>query len=245
MRGALLRVGVWNLRHALDPRTDRVDLGAVAAALAEIDADVVAVLEVDRELARSGGVHQVEELAAKLGRHGAFAPALLGDPAGRWTPAPETDPGGPAYGIGLLSRFALGGLRRTHLPLGARPRCDPEPRVLLRTAVHTPAGEVPVAAAHLAWTPWRAAGQLRRILDLSGPALLLGDLNLPLHLVRWMTRGTGWRTTRAGPTFPARYPTLQLDHVLARGGRTVDPQVGGPGPSDHLPLWCTVRLGRR
>ena len=46
-----LRIATFNLLHGLDVRSNRVDLDAVAAAIDNLDADVVAVQEVDRGLA--------------------------------------------------------------------------------------------------------------------------------------------------------------------------------------------------
>ena len=104
-----MRVATFNLLHGLDVRSRQIDLDAAAEAIDKLDADVVAVQEVDRGLGRSGELDQVAELAARLGRTGVFAPALLGDPTLRWIrgPGADPDPGGPAYGIGLLSRLPL------------------------------------------------------------------------------------------------------------------------------------------
>lgn len=168
-----MRIATWNLLHGLDVRTGRIDLDVVAAAIAALDVELVAVQEVDRGLARSGGVDQVAELAARLGWHGVFAPALLGDPARRWGPGPggDVDPGGPAYGVGLLSRHPLHRVERRALPGGgtgerrpedvgrAVPGRDDEPRVMLRAQVGTTG--VQVTTAHLTYVPWRGLRQVR------------------------------------------------------------------------------------
>ena len=123
-----MRIATFNLLHGLDVRSKRVDLDAAAEAIDKLDADVVAVQEVDRGLDRSGELDQVAELAARLDRTGVFAPALLGDPTLRWIrgPGADPDPGGPAYGIGLLSRLPLTAVAISALPGGgpgaARPR---------------------------------------------------------------------------------------------------------------------------
>src|SRR6185503_5588957 len=46
-----LRIATFNLLHGLDVRSNRVDLDAAAEAIDKLDADVVAVQEVDRGLA--------------------------------------------------------------------------------------------------------------------------------------------------------------------------------------------------
>jgi endonuclease/exonuclease/phosphatase family metal-dependent hydrolase len=254
-RGTGLRVATWNVLHGLDVRTGRVDLDAVAATLAALEVDLVAVQEVDRELDRTGGVDQVGELAARLGWHGLFAPALLGDPGRAWRGVGAADPGGPAYGIGLLSRVTLRSAVRVALPGGgagerppgssaALPLWDREPRAALRVTVVVGDAEVALTTTHLTYLPLRAVRQLRAALALAGagggPAVLLGDLNLPHHAVGRLLGGTGFRATPTEPTFPAWQPGMQLDHLLARGATLHDVRVAPRGPSDHLPVIATV-----
>jgi endonuclease/exonuclease/phosphatase family metal-dependent hydrolase len=258
-----LRIATYNLLHGLDIRAGAVDLDAAAEAIAALGADVVAVQEVDRGLTRSGGCDQIAELAANLGLNGVFAPALLGDPTLRWArgPGADPDPGGPAYGIGLLSAVPLTAVAIAALPGGgpgqARPRRpdarrppipyrDGEPRAALRVTVDAPWGPVGVTTAHLSFVPWRGRRQLGTVAAFAagGPAdaVLLGDLNLPPRVVEPALRRRGWRTVPAGSTFPSWKPLTQLDHLLARGGLALDDVVTGPaGPSDHLPLAATVR----
>ncbi|HEX8520034.1 MAG TPA: endonuclease/exonuclease/phosphatase family protein [Pseudonocardia sp.] len=260
-----VRVATFNLLSGRDVRFGaRFDLDAAAAAIDALDADVVAVQEVDRELDRSGRVHQVQELAALLDRTGVFAPALLGDPTLRWTrgPGADPDPGGPAYGIGVLSRLPVTAVAVCPLPGGgpgqARPRRpdarhppipyrDGEPRAALRVTVAAPWGPVAVTTAHLSFVPWRGRRQLATAAAFAcggaaRAAVLLGDLNLPPNVVGRTLGRRGWRTGPTGPTFPSWRPALQLDHLLVRGDADLDDlHVGPPGPSDHLPLVGTVR----
>lgn len=256
-----VRIATWNLLHCRDVRTGRVDLGAVADGIAALDADAVAVQEVDRELPRSGGHDQLSALADKLGWHGAFAPALLGEPVRDWDalPADAADPGGPAYGVGLLSPHPLHDVRRLVLPGGATSRrlpagvdhppvWDREPRVALRARLELPGGrEVVLASTHLTYVTWRAVPQLRRALSwtaAAGPAAVLaGDLNLPHRAVRAALRGTGWvPADPAGPTYPAWRPRMQLDHLLVRGARLDDVRLAHRGPSDHLAVDARVNM---
>ncbi len=248
-----MRVGTWNLLHGLDIRTGRVDLGAVADAVLELDVEVLAVQEVDRGLHRSGGTDQVAALADKLGWYGEFAPTLLGEPVRSWDAvADRPDPGGPAYGIGLLSPHPLHDVARLELPGGAArqrrtadrtgrfpPLRDREPRTVLRARVAPPGGpEVVVASTHLSYVVARAARQLRRTttwLGTAGPAtVLLGDLNLPYRLLVPALTGTGWTPGRtAEGTFPSWRPGMQLDHVVVRDGGPRDTRAHPSGPSDH------------
>jgi endonuclease/exonuclease/phosphatase family metal-dependent hydrolase len=257
-----VRIATWNLLHGLDTRTGRVDLAAVADGIAALDVDVVAVQEVDRELSRSGGDDQVAELAGKLGWSGAFAPALLGEPVRGWDALPQAapDPGGPAYGVGLLSPHPLRDVRRLALPGGATrrrtpgdaarpPLWDREPRTVLRARVELPDGQaLVVATTHLTYVTWRAVPQLRRAVAWTGatgaPAVLMGDLNLPHRALGPALSGTGWTAAPpAGPTFPSWDPRMQLDHVLGRGVRLGDVQVAQRGPSDHRAVRARVNIG--
>ena len=259
----VLRVGTWNLLHGFDVRTGRVELSAVAEDVASLDLDVLAVQEVDRELSRSGGTDQLAALATKLGWTGVFCPTLTGDPVRDWDAVGMgRDPGGPAYGIGLLTPHRLTGVRMLTLPGGVRhrrigrrdaldrilPRWDREPRTVLAAQLARADGRgLVVAATHLSYLAWRGAGQLRRaatwVAEQGGPAVLLGDLNLPHRALRPALSGTGWTPAApAGSTYPAWRPRMQLDHVLVHGTRVRCAQVIPRGHSDHLPVSAEVVL---
>jgi endonuclease/exonuclease/phosphatase family metal-dependent hydrolase len=254
-----LRVATWNLLHGVDVRSGRIELDAVADAITALDVDVLAVQEVDRLLTRSQDVDQLAALADKLGWHAAYGPALLGEPLNGWTTAAGGDPGGPAYGVGLLSPHPLTEVARLGLPGGARtqsavapprwvPYRDREPRTALR-AVLQPAGgpRVVVATTHLSYLAWRSPHQLRRAVAFAAaagtPAVLMGDLNLPHRALRAALAGTGWTAAApAGPSYPAWQPRLQIDHVLVRGAEVGDARVAQRGPSDHLPIGARVTV---
>ncbi|MBA2529052.1 MAG: endonuclease, partial [Euzebyales bacterium] len=99
-----LRVASCNLLHGVDMRNGRVDVDTVLDAVAALDVDVVALQEVDRAQERSGGVDQTAALAERMAAQGVFGPALLGSPDTSWTAVGHEDPGGPAYGVALVSR---------------------------------------------------------------------------------------------------------------------------------------------
>jgi endonuclease/exonuclease/phosphatase family metal-dependent hydrolase len=192
-----LRIATYNLLHGLDLRSGRVDLDAVCQAILGLGVDIVAVQEVDRGLERTGGIDQVSRLAALLGWYGAFGPALLGDPDTRWSVCPVEErggvcenPGGPAYGVGLLSRLPLTGIRRVLLPGGGdgarkpgaspqKPGWDYEPRVALSASVALDGTLVRITTTHLSYLSWRCVVQLKAAARFAlagrGPAVLLGD----------------------------------------------------------------------
>jgi endonuclease/exonuclease/phosphatase family metal-dependent hydrolase len=253
-------VATYNLLHGLHVGAGAaLRLDAAADAIAGLGADVVALQEVDRGLERSGRVDQVAALADRLGWHGVFGPALDGDPDSRWGAARPAG-GGPAYGVGLLAVEPLLDATVTVLPGGgpgsrrpppARakppgPGWDREPRAALSAHVTIRGARLRVTSTHLSYLPLRGVRQLRAAAAAArgdrGPALLLGDLNLPSGPVR-LAAPRGWRHAGGAPTYPAWRPRVQLDHVLVHGQVEVTAvDVLPPATSDHLPLRVVLRV---
>jgi endonuclease/exonuclease/phosphatase family metal-dependent hydrolase len=254
-----LRVVSYNLLHGIDLTSGpTVDLAAAADIIGALDADIVALQEVDRAQRRSGGVDQVAELARRLAMTGVFGPALLGDPDRAWQPAAGDPVGGPSYGVGLLSRDPRVTATIRRLPGGgagrrspgaspSRPGWDREPRVALDATVGVGGARLTVVVTHLSYLPVRAVRQLHAagttVADADGPRLLIGDLNLPAWLVRAGAARIGLRHAGGGPTFPAWRPRLQMHHVLVGGPVSVTRAVAHPATSsDHRPLVVDLRL---
>ena len=249
-----LRIASYNLLHGINlGRHGAVDLPAAAEIIGELDADLVALQEADRGLSRSGAMDQVAELARALGMTGVFVPALLGSPDTSWTVC-EADDGGPAYGVGLLSRLPLADVVRRALPGGGpgtrgpgaslrNPGWDREPRVALTTTALAGHRTIGITVTHLSYLPWRAVRQLRAAVPTIGeaPNVLVGDLNLPPMVVR--SALPAWQHAGGGPTFPSWRPRLQMHHVLTHGsvdvaGATVHTRT----TSDHRPLVIDLAL---
>ncbi|MGQ0744162.1 MAG: endonuclease/exonuclease/phosphatase family protein [Acidimicrobiales bacterium] len=77
--------------------------------------------------------------------------------------------------------------------------------------------------------------------------ILAGDLNLPRWVVRPLAARAGWRMLVEARTFPVGRPSLQVDHVLARGpvGRVVAARTMSLDLSDHLALVVDIEVGVR
>jgi endonuclease/exonuclease/phosphatase family metal-dependent hydrolase len=240
----VLRVATWNIFGGKTWDAGRVDLELVLRTLRRIDADVVAVQEVDRDQERSHRADQARLLGETLGMEWRYTPAMLGTPGpGGWRPpAPgDPDPGGTAYGIALLSRLPLDRVETVLLPQAGRD----EPRVAIVADVAEAGRRLTVAGTHLSFVPGPNLTQLRALQghldERGGPRLLLGDLNLWWPAVRLLSL-PGWRPLVRGGTFRNRPPgsrglLVQIDHVLAAGiAGSLHPRTGwivsGPA-SDH------------
>lgn len=254
-----LRLATVNLFSGRSLADGRIDHDRVAAAVAALDADVVAVQEVDHGQPRSGLEDQAAVVARAAGaRWHRFVPLVSGMPGSPgWTATPPdlADPPGPLYGIALASRVPVTAwhVLRLDPPRGRWPILIPtrpprvlwlrdEPRAVLAAELADP--HLVVATAHLSFVPGPNVRQLRRArrwlealaARVAGPGeppvpvVLLGDLNLPGGLP---ARLTGWTPLVTGPTFPAPAPRIQLDHVLARFPGAVP---AGPGRILELPF---------
>ncbi len=212
-----VRVVTFNMLHGRSMVDGRVDVRRFAEAVRDLDPDVLALQEVDRDQQRS-------DLAG-------FVAAISGAPGATWVAATGREqPGTATYGIALLSRYPVRSWQVTRLPrIPFRfPMWLPtprkvamvfeEPRVAVAGIVETPLGDVAVANTHLSYVPFWNGVQLRRLRRdlavLPDPLLLVGDLNMAGGRP---ARITGYRPLAAGPTFPADVPRHQLDHILLRG----------------------------
>lgn len=257
-----MRLATFNLLHGRSLSDGTVHAGRVAAAVADLDADVLGLQEVDRAQPRSGLLDltaiAAEAMHAPVHR---FAAAVVGTPGETWQPWRDDDDNlHPLYGIALISRYPVLRWQITRLP-GAPVRSpvyvpqggllllQDEPRVLLAAVVQTPRGPMTVATTHLSFVPGWNLRQLRHAVralrDLPAPRVLLGDLNMPGPVARAVS---GWKPLGKSPTYPSPSPKAQLDHVLAdpRGitglGRVVQVSTPRPAVSDHRPL--VVQLDR-
>ena len=225
-----------------------------------LNADVIALQEVDRDQARSGNQHQVRDVAQALGLdYWYFVPALVGTPGESWIAAHDgqihcyehgDESEGAHYGIGLASRYPLSDIEvlrfpaaRLSMPLlvpsPKGPRVlmvEDEPRVALLADVLTPDGSIALATAHLSFVPGVNVRQLRQVAHAlaqrSGRKILLGDFNLPGGLPR---RVTGWDTMAKIATYPTMKPRIQSDHVLAKGWNSTTVSYAR-GSAQSIPL---------
>ncbi|MFK4149914.1 endonuclease/exonuclease/phosphatase family protein [Streptomyces sp. NPDC004065] len=191
-----VRCATFNVLHGLrlleDGRApgteDAAGPAPLAEAVAALDADVLALQEVDRLQPRSGGVDQAAVAAAAMGAgHWRYASALHARalPGGGWVrdpaapglreygPRSRNSPDGvPSHGIALLSRLPVRAWRARRL--AAAPLAVPlrsagrpgltavrdQPRAVLAAVLEGPAGPFTAVAVHLSFVPGWNVGQL-------------------------------------------------------------------------------------
>ncbi|MFD7454412.1 endonuclease/exonuclease/phosphatase family protein [Kitasatospora sp. NPDC059827] len=250
-----LRIATFNLLHGQPLAPDGTplpypaDAGApLAQAVAALDADVLALQEVDRHQARSGGTDQAAVAAAAMGAGDwRFAAALHGRPApvAGWVPEPSGPAGlrvyGPAeigdgappsYGTALLTRLPVRHWRARRfapapfgLPLrvagrrGLTPVPD-EPRAALAAVLEGERGPFTVVAAHLSFVPgWNMA-------QLAGIRRWIADLPQPyLVLGDFNLIGAVPRTVLGGATALERTAPRARVREL-RAARRARPALG-------------------
>lgn len=248
-----MRFATFNILHGRTVADGVVDLDRLRAAVKDIDADVLALQEVDCDQPRSQLADLTAVAAEAMGAVShRFVAALAGTPGATWSAATgEEQPGTAAYGVALLSRFPARhwqALRLPRIPMrfpmylpgpGKVMIVREEPRAVVVAQLDTPIGPVTVANTHLSFVPGWNRVQLRHLrrdlAALPGPRVIMGDLNLTPPAPQ---RVTGMTTLGVACTFPADAPTRQLDHVLIddtclRALRTSAPELP---ISDHRPL---------
>ncbi len=233
-----LRVATWNIHkgvQGLGP-VRRLEIHNIGHAVEQLDADIICLQEV---------------------RHTNRREALY---FSHWPSQPQADFLAPAgyeaiyrtnavtrhgeHGNAMLSRWPV--LHHKHRDISDHRF---EQRGFLHTELQITDRRVHVLVVHLGLVPASRVRQLALLLahieqdiPADAPVLVAGDFN------DWGT-GLGRRMAQAGfrewreqptPTYPARLPLNQLDHVYARGLTPVRAMVPSgriwPRMSDHLPL---------
>jgi endonuclease/exonuclease/phosphatase family metal-dependent hydrolase len=231
----VVRLATFNLKHGAPAHGTRGDPLRTAAACASLEADVLALQEVDSGVPRSGRADLPLVIAEACGMEVVFA---------------QTMPlRGGRYGNALLVRGDLGDVEVLPLRGGRRFWVKEEPRNAIVATAEVNGLALSVAATHLAVQRSASRRQLTQVAETllrrPRPRALLGDLNRTPSEVRSTPGVDGLVFAEGPPSFPALKPVLRIDHVGVEGIAIRAVEVRRLSVSDHLALIVEVEpLGR-
>jgi len=226
----------------------KLDVGRVAATIAALEPDIVALQEVDVGRARSNGVDQAHEIAQRLKMTSHFNAALRVEEE--------------QYGDAILTCYPERLVKAAPLP-NLNPRLKLESRGALWIAVDIHGVTVQIINTHLGLVPREqqrqatalASYEWLRHAQCGTPTILLGDFNATMASVVYRTLTARLKDARRltpshqpTGTFPSRFPFLRIDHVFVSDGIKVTNMEAPYDPStriasDHLPLVMDFDLG--
>ena len=224
-KDGFLRICTYNILHG---QMTGGDEGLIGRALADLDADIVGLQEVDVNTARVEGRDVLSLVAAAGGYpYYAFAKAI--------------PLGGGEYGTAILSRFPITSFSVTPLP--GMEGC--EDRSIGHAVIDLDGEALDVFNTHLAYE----SNDLRRIqlrviapmLEQVGKFVLMGDFNLEDVEELAVFKGARTLNERAYPTY---YPSgWAIDHIVIPAS-VASGRVEMPTPlySDHYPLVADLYL---
>lgn len=228
----ILTAASYNIHRCIG--TDRrYDAARVAHVLREVDADIIALQEVENRGDDSHDSLQLDFLAGQLGMRAIPGLRIVR----HWA----------EYGNAVLTRLPVLDVHRHNISVTWR-----EPRGALDVTLDVVGQPLRVLATHLGLGRIERrfqTMQLARLVDDGDPAvpcLLTGDMNewLPWSRhVAWLDRRLG--RNRPPPTFPSRCPLLTLDRLwlrpsVALAGLSVHRSPLARVASDHLPLCARI-----
>lgn len=231
--GVRLKFASYNIHKAVG--TDlRRDPGRIIAVLRELDADIIALQEVD----------------LRIGQRASVLPrSLIDDTRWKIVPVARRPRSMGWHGNAMLVRRSIEivDAQAIHLP-------TLEPRGAIRAELRCAGQHIRVIGTHLDLSGLRRRAQIKAILADSAaaspscPTVLMGDFN------QWGGRtgamqefAQNWQVLAPGRSFPSRQPVAHFDRIVG----TRDWQCSALGvhhsalsarASDHLPVWASLKM---
>jgi endonuclease/exonuclease/phosphatase family metal-dependent hydrolase len=223
-----VRVATYNVHHGRPWRGFTTNEWLVHS-IARLDADILAVQEVERRVVRSYFADQPTLIAEAAGAQGrAYAPA-------RRLALTGSD------GVALLVRGSM----LDHQVMRFKGREGRQNRVAIVARVHVADRILSVVATHLQSHADDAKDQLDQLLGamapLPRPRILLGDLNLEPSDVAGRCAAAGLTLAGGRWSAPAFRPTQRLDHIAVDGIALGEVEVRRLPVSDHRAVVAELR----
>jgi endonuclease/exonuclease/phosphatase family metal-dependent hydrolase len=214
----------------------------IAQVIRRIDADIIALQEVDVEKAAKKTQNQAKIIAEKLKMDHIFFPV--------------ENNGIHSFGLAILSRFPFQEIHKDWLP-NLYPKLKPRKRGVIRAVLQTPLEPIHFFNTHLSLFKLERWKQIRALLSEkwlaavpeNEPVIFCGDLNAGSlsAAYRKLTRKLidvqkALNDPRfPAPTFHSRSPAFRIDHIFVSkhfkiSGVEVSKTPDARLASDHLPL---------
>lgn len=243
-----LRLASFNLLSGRSITDGLIDTGRLIAAATDLDADLLAVQEVDRFQPRSGRIDQTAVIAAALGavtsRFVATVDGTPGEPGWRpgtgppsapapataTAPGPESGPGPAQFGVALISRLPVAEWHVLRLPpaRGRFPLLIPGRR-----------------RARVLWLNDEPRAVIAAVLERPRMTIACAHLSfVPIHNLRQLRTARDWLARLPGPQI--LLGDLNLPAALARRMTRWTPLVSAPtfpAPGPRLQLDHVLAAG--
>ena len=235
-RSESIRVATYNIKHGRG-MDGAIDLERTADVLRALNADIIALQEVDDRARRSGGVDQASWLGERLNMHSAYG-SFMAFQGGR-------------YGLAILSKAPILSHASWRLPDGN------EPRVALAACIRTDRGEaITAVAVHFDWVEndtfrfEQARETIDRMKSIETPWIALGDFNdLPGSRTIQAFERVGRNASKPlgnAATFPSDRPEIEIDFIFSGPSERWRPASAEVIPetvgSDHRPVIAEFHL---
>lgn len=228
----MISVASYNIQKSIG--TDfRRRPARILGVLAELDADIVALQEVDRRFGERASSLSTEAIVGETGYH----PLRFG--------AREKSLGW--HGNTILVRKGVEVLDQRTLILPAL-----EPRGAVLADLRVGGLDIRVVGMHLGlvglWRKRQALAVLEQLeqLEISLPTVMMGDFN------EWSVNGgclhhfaRAHHVGAPGPSYPSVRPMLRLDRIVTSVDIAIEEQgvhltAAARAASDHLPIWARI-----
>lgn len=245
-----MKILVYNIRYGVGDGTssalpvpgarylyaEAAGLDRISRFIAEQNADIVGLIEVDIGSMRSGRVNQAEAIAAALGHYSCYASKYAEESMNQLLPIVRKQANA------FLASPAVRGERFHYFPQGVK-----------RLVIELELDDVAIFLVHLSLKYRHRHLQLRQLYEMvtkcPKPVIVAGDFNTfwgEDEIFLFMKAAGLQNANRLStPTYPTRSPRMELDFILHSEqieiGSFAVPQVPF---SDHLPLVCEFEVRR-